>query len=243
MTRLAITPLMLALAVSTYAYPAIARAQSAPVEAAAAPANLPLRLGELLIPNKMMADKAAEGFDRNFKASLAASPALDKQFSGAQEAAGTAARKLLIDAVNANIGNLQSEIAALIKNEFSDSEQRQLYVFLISPIGRKLVAMGDQALPSDDTRNEPVANDSAPTIKLPDSVDGNALDKLSAVEKSSLAAFSVSPAGEKLSIVTPRLAQLMENWANTLLATNRPLVQQAMAVAIRDYRANLESKK
>lgn len=222
-----------------------AKMQTAPVPASA---DLPLRIAELFVPREALLQKTGEAFDRSVAASAATDPesaAMEKQFPGVTNAARIAGREVLLKALEAQVSDLQAQSAAIFRDDLDYVEQSELYTFLASPLGRKIVAMGDQVYKTKDIVKDLQANPGKPALTgqdLANAVDPSFLNKLSPQEVDEATKFAETAGGTKFTAITPKLQQLAASWTNQMVASQMPLVREAAINAVRDYIAKAKGK-
>lgn len=235
--------LMLAVAAS----PGTMAAQQAPSPSPVA--DVPRAIGELYAPREMMKAKTAAHFDKSFRAGLARSQdtaRIEQQFPGIMDAAGSAARRVVIDAMDAKIAGLQNQIAAFVAADFTAPEQQGLLAFMQSSTGRKLVSMGDEIYDTDKLVKQAAQAGATPAItqqQMASSLDYGFIGKMTPDELKQMAAFGVTPAGRKLQASTAKLQQLVVTWVNAFMAEQQGPIQTAVVTAMQQYVAKAKKAK
>lgn len=222
--------------------PVAATAQQAPPPAAA-PANLPAATAELFAPSALMLEQTGANFDRSFKATLANNAqiaAMEQKHPGLLDALSSTARDVVLKGMEAGLPDLHRQIADLISNDFDGVEQRQLYDFMVSPTGRRMVALGAQVYNRDKLRAGAIDSDGKPALtadKLAGAIDPNFMDRVSSADLAVLAAFSATPGGQKMVAVQPKLQAVTAAWINTLIAAQNDKIEAAVSDRVQSFLA------
>lgn len=201
-----------------------------------AQASVAERIAGLLVPTSLVTDRSVAAFAQNFRASSLANPqaaALEKQYPGTLDAGQKAGEAALATVMRQAAPSLQAQLATLIGDNFDGVEQQGLLDFLRSSAGQHMVAMGDQMYDQTKIRAALVKSGGKVTqADLANALNPDFVNHIAPADLQAITAFSMSPAGLKLSSVTPQMQQIVAAWSTSTIAQSQTQIQQAIKGAV-----------
>lgn len=210
----------------------------------AAPANLPKAIADLMAPRDLVVGKAAAGFNQQFDAQMAGNPgaaAMEQRYPGITAAIRDESRQFFLKAMGDDLPKLATRIAGIFADDFDLVEQRQVYDFLSSPAGHRMVASGDKMYDQDKLRKraEQAAREgkggSLTGADLAAAIDPSAMDRVPAADRAAFEEFVTSPGGMKFAVATPKLQQITAEWLNDLTTSHQPEMLAAIKAKVTAY--------
>lgn len=169
------------------------------------------RLVDLTFPTEIIRRDAEKAYAANFRASVLRNPqaqAVMQRMPGLLDTIVNAATSKLDQVLTALIPSLESNAAASYAAHMSSAELQNAVTFYSGPVGKKLVA-------------------ATPMIAL----GGDVRKILNSTEIAEFAAFSQSPAGQKIGVLKPQQSNEISMAVNHALKAAEPQLDAAARLA------------
>ncbi|WP_157216505.1 DUF2059 domain-containing protein [Flavisphingomonas formosensis] len=202
---------------------------------------------DCLLPKDRLEGQLISNFDKGFYDSFDKDPQaveLERQYPGtraaALEAGRAAAKTVLLQA----FADLRTIYVRMLTDTFLRQEFVQLDAFLQSPVGRKMVNLGEKAVDPnkliDEARSSPNGL-SVTQQSISRAMNPLFLDNMTDDEIKALGRFALTPPGRKFYALTPRVKRELADWMSGLLNGSMGDIQVAVARAVADHIRNLKA--
>lgn len=201
---------------------------------------------DLLLPRERLQRQFMSNFEQGFAQTFDKDPQtieLERKFPGIRNAILEAARPVAKTALIQADGDLRAVYVRMLTDTFIRREFVQLDGFLQSPVGQKIVSLGEQVVGADKLLK---AVQSSPDLSVTLESIARAtnpvfLDSLTEDEIKAVTRFAITPCGRKFDALTPRIQAEIADWMSGLFKDKMGDIQAAVARAATNHIRNLKA--